>query len=135
MFNCFITFTSIIITVISYVMIKRKVRRSSVRIITLTQYNELQLQKRERKMTKTVLFLVLCHLICNIPCLLIDTVDGFTEEKFLKRNLVQNLLHGIIYMLFYSQYVINIFIYGISNNQFQKAYEDFLKCSYFKKWI
>ena len=131
-YNCFVTFTSIIITVFSYVMIKRKVRRSSVRIITLTQYNELQLQKRERKMTKTVLFLVSCHLVCNVPCLLLDTVDGFTGEEFLKRDLVQNLLHGIIYFLFYSQYVINICIYGISNNQFQKAYIDLWKCSYCK---
>ena len=132
-FNCVITATSIIVTIVSYVMIKRRVRRSSVRIVTLTQYNELQLQKRERKMTKTVLFLVSCHLICNIPCLLIDTIDGFTSEVILKRDLVQNLWHGIIYMLFYSQYVVNIFIYGISNNQFQKAYLDLWKCSYFKK--
>ena len=45
-FNCVITATSIIVTIVSYVMIKRKVRRSSVRIVTLTQYNELQLQKK-----------------------------------------------------------------------------------------
>ena len=132
-YNCVITFSSICVTVFSYFMIKRKVRRSSVRIITLNQNNELQLQKRERKMTKTVLFLVSCHLICNIPCLIIDTVYGFAAGGFLKRNALQNGLYGIAYMMFYSQYVINIFIYAISNNQFQKAYMDIWNCSYFRK--
>ena len=124
-YNCVITLSSATTTIISYVIIRRRVNQSSSELESLGNANEEVLHKREMKMTRTILLLVMSHCICNIPTVFIDTIDGFVKAGFYKWNVVHECMAEILYIIFDFQFLFNLFIYAASNEQFRMAYIDF----------
>ena len=103
-YNCVVTLTSATTTIISYVIIRRRVSQSSIELESLGNVNDV-LHKREMKMTRTILLLVMSHCICNIPTVFIDTIDGFVEAGFYKWNVFHECMAEILYIIFDFQFL------------------------------
>ena len=126
-YSFLITSVSIVATITCYVYIYRKARISSKNLKGLGNSTEQKLKKREAKLTKTILILVLSHTICNAPTLIIDTVIYSTFGSSITWNSLMQYLCGVFYILYNFQFIINVFIYAATNKDFQNAYLDFLK--------
>ena len=94
----------------------RKVRKSTEDVKQLGNVFPRNLQDRQRKLTKVILFLVLSDVVCNSP-----------EILLLPFDIPPNLLY-FSFILYNFQYAINVFIYAGSNSQYRKAYIYAWKC-------
>ena len=83
----------------------------------------MELEKRDMKMTRTILLLVATHCICNIPMLICQSLFFYDIMSFSDgRNTLTWLLLLILYL---TQPALNFFIYAGSNDQYRLAYRDF----------
>jgi hypothetical protein len=117
-----IVITSIIIIISSYIAINRNARRSSDEL-KKGGHTAKQIKRRDTKMLRTILLLILCHGICNVPMRL-ALVCNFVIGSGSKLNLATWYL---LVMVYQSQYAINFFIYAGSNKQYRKAYSGYWK--------
>ena len=83
----------------------------------------MEIEKRDLKMTRTILLLVAIHCICNIPMLICQSLFVYDIMSFSDgRNALTWLLLLILYL---TQPALNFFIYAGSNDQYRLAYRDF----------
>ena len=122
-----ISLMAITCTVVSYVIIRRKVRQSQKNLERLNQEQmtslDNQIRHREDKMTRTILVLVVSHCVCNIPIIFNDFIG---ESGLYMLTGLDMAIHDCLAYLFYIimifQYNFNVYIYGFTNKQFQKSY-------------
>ena len=101
--------SSIIIITTCYVLINQNARRSSEQLKKQEHLIQ-QLKKRDLKMLKTILLLILLHGLCNLPL----RSASFYNFIFQESNL--NLpTEYVLMMIYQSQYAINFFIYAGSS--------------------
>ena len=113
---------SILIMGICYIIIWRKATISS-NYLRKEDNVRLELEKRDLKMTRTILILVAIHCICNIPMLICQSLFVYDIMSFSDgRNALTWLLLLILYL---TQPALNFFIYAGSNDQYRLAYRDF----------
>ena len=106
----------IIVDVVCYLVMWRKVRKSTENVKQLGNVFPRNLQDRQRKLTKVILFLVLSDVICNSP-----------EILLLPFDVPPNVLY-FSFILYNLQYAMNVFIYAVSNSQYRQAYIYAWKC-------
>ena len=111
-----IVLSSIIIIIICYVFIDRNARMSSVYLKKEGKMSS-QIQKRDLKMLKTILLLILSHGICNLPL----RFALFYNYIIPGAHLTLRIWYGLM-MIYESQFALNFFIYAGSNEQYRKAY-------------
>ena len=79
-------------------------------------------QRREDiRLTKMMLTIFLCFLVCFLPLMLVNVADDAVEFPF---------LHILASVLAWASAVVNPFIYAFKNRQYQQA---FIKVSFVKK--
>ena len=78
---------------------------------TVKSYNE-----REMKMTWSILFVFLCYIFCAAPI----TILVLLNEKASYYWIIATGLYLTLFML-------NFFVYSFQNEQYQKAFTDYLK--------
>ena len=79
-------------------------------------------QRREDiRLTKMMLTIFLCFLVCFLPLMLVNVADDAVEFPF---------LHILASVLAWASAVVNPFIYAFKNRQYQQA---FIKVSFAKK--
>ena len=101
------------IIAVSYIIMWKKVRTSG-RVLTRSGSTTLDLEERQKRLTRMILILLFSYLLCNVPMHL---------------NYVFTLPRNFYYVsiLFYSaQYAINIIIYHLISLQYRKASHYFL---------
>ena len=108
--------SSIIIITICYLLINWNAKQSSEQLKKQEHLNE-QLKRRDAKMLKTILLLILLHGFCNLPLRAASFYNFISPDS--KLTLSTQYVLMIIYQ---SQYAINFFIYAGSNEQYRKAY-------------
>ena len=121
---------SILITGICYIVIWKKAMGSS-NYLRKEDNVRMELQKRDQKMTRTILLLIATHCVCNIPmlicqCLFVYDVMSYNDE----RNVIIWLILLIVYL---TQPALNFFIYAGSNEQYRLAYRDYWKYITFRE--
>ena len=102
-----------------YFIMWYKVRQSAKYLKHIGTSFPKQLQDRQNQLTKTILFLILADVLCNLP------------ELFLIPFSAPNYVVYLSCIVNKFQFVINFFIYALSNAQYRKAYLHFwthLKC-------
>ena len=101
------------IIAVSYIIMWKKVRTSG-RVLTRSGSTTLDLEERQKRLTRMILILLFSYLLCNVPMHL---------------NYVFTLPRNFYYVsiLFYSaQYAINFIIYHLISLQYRKASHYFL---------
>lgn len=73
-------------------------------------------ENREMKMTWSILFVFLCYIFCAAP---ISTLVFLNQ----KASYYWILFTGLYLLLF----MLNFFVYSLQNEQYQKAFTDYLK--------
>ena len=111
-----IVLSSIIIIITCYILINQKARRSSVGL-KKGGHTAKQIKRRDTKMLRTILLLILCHGICNLPMRIALICDFVIQDS--KLNLAT---WYVLVMIYQSQYAINFFIYAGSNEQYRKKF-------------
>ena len=101
---------------VSYFLLRRKARFTSVYIKTCENISA-QVEKREKKMTRTILILLLSHIVCNVPMLL------FQGVYFSTLHLNANTWY-VVMIIYESQFSLNFFIYAGSNEQYRLGYRE-----------
>ena len=108
--------SSIIIITTCYIMINQSAKKSSEPLKKQEHLNK-QLKRRDLKMLKTILLLILLHGLCNLP------LRGTTFYNFIFPESSLTLsTEYVLLMIYQSQYAMNFFIYAGSNEQYRKAY-------------
>ena len=131
-YNFTLALSSVTSTVISYILIHNKAKCSSLELNRFGSVNDV-LHKREMKMTKTILLLVMSHCIFNLPVMIIDTVIYYLFGDYIIWSDSCKFVIDIFWLLFHLQFIFNIIIYAASNNEFQSAYIDFSKFMFCQK--
>ena len=108
---------SLSVIIISYVLLRKEVI-SSANYLKKEGHVTIELHRRELKMTRTILFLISAHGLCNIP-MLINQALNFYEVK------INFYLWHLLMIIYVTQPALNFFIYAGSNEQYQLAYIDF----------
>ena len=101
---CFLT-SSI---ALSYMVMWKKVRKSG-KVLTRSGSTTLDLEERQRSLTRMILILVFSYIVCNIPMHL-NYINSF------HRN-----FYYVSIVLYSAQYAINFIIYHLSSSQYRKA--------------
>ncbi|XP_018565150.1 G-protein coupled receptor moody-like isoform X1 [Anoplophora glabripennis] len=108
-----------IIIVICYAKIYWVVRQSHKK---LQQHNTGNKYKRsEMRITKMVLVIFLCFVVCYLPITLVKIFD---------QEVKQPLLHVVGYLLIYLSSCVNPVVYVTMNKQYRVAYLETLRCKY-----
>ena len=113
-----VTFVISAITIMTcYFIMWYKVRQSAKYLKYIGTLFPKQLQDRQNQLTRTILFLILADVLCNLP------------ELFLIPFSAPNYIVCLSCIINKFQFVINFFIYALSNAQYRKAYLHFWRRS------
>ena len=82
--------------------------------------------RRETKVTKTLVTVVLGFVVCWVPVIVIQFIYLFVDSK-LKQLRIPNFVYLFQVTLIYASSAINPFIYGLTNKQFRKEYLELLR--------
>ena len=84
-----------------------------------------KIDKRESKMTRTILILIGVHVVCNIPMVLIQVLGNSVQSSSIgRREDGTIILWHVVMIIWILQFSVNFFIYAGSNEQYQMAYTD-----------
>merc|ERR1711879_376742 len=91
-------------------------------------------EKRQQKLTRTIMLLVLINVVCNVPQIILMFSYALTYSSLSKdaNSCISDWVYttGIIYN---SQCGLNIFIYAGSNEQYRSAFIYYWKSVVFKE--
>lgn len=108
-----------VIIIICYANIFWVVRKSHER---LKQHNSrVDYKKSEMKITKMVLVIFVCFVVCYLPITIVKIFDTDVEHA---------PLHIFSYILIYTSSCVNPVVYVTMNKQYRQAYMDTLRCRY-----
>lgn len=108
-----------VIIVISYATIFWVVRNSHKKLQQHSTGNKYK--RSEMKITKMVLVIFICFVVCYLPITIIKVCDQEVNHA---------PLHVLSYLLIYLSSCVNPVVYVTMNRQYRVAYLDTLKCKY-----
>ncbi|KAG5898605.1 hypothetical protein JTB14_020981 [Gonioctena quinquepunctata] len=108
-----------VVIVICYAKIYWVVRQSHKKLQQHTSGNKFK--RSEMKITKMVLVIFICFVVCYLPITIVKVTDTEVEHA---------PLHIISYLLIYLASCVNPLVYVTMNRQYRLAYLDTLKCKY-----
>ncbi|CAH1142649.1 unnamed protein product [Phyllotreta striolata] len=109
-----------IVIVVCYVKIYMVVRKSHQKMQQHTSMGN-KYKRSEMKITKMVLVIFICFIVCYLPITLVKIFDNDVNHA---------PLHVLGYLLIYSSSCVNPLVYVTMNKQYRVAYRDTLKCKY-----
>ena len=112
---------SVTVTGIAYVLIGLKAKKS-VDYLRKNGNMPSELDKREIKMTKTILILIAVHGICNLPMVVFQ--GSFANSSLFLQTYSEGICWHIFMIIYATQFGLNFFIYARSNSQYRQAYID-----------
>lgn len=121
---CVPTFAMVII-VISYLLIWYKVHQSTKYFVD-TQENAKRLNRRDMKMTRTMLILIVLNFTFWLPYGTIFVIYGDFTNKHIPRTAEEYIFFAILIDVFEVQYAINFFVYVARSKQYRDAFLDVL---------
>ena len=114
-------FIPIVIMIISYTIILYHVRQTSKYLRRDQDVGSNRLNERELKMTWSILLVIICYIVCAAP---ITTLKALHQES--------SNYFCVAYGLFSMIYIMNFLVYSYQNEQYQKAFIDYLKLLTYK---
>ena len=109
-------FIPIVIMIISYTIIFYHVRQTSKYLRRDQDARPNRFNERELKMTWSILLVIFCYIVCAAP---ITTLKALHQEA--------SNYFCVAYGLFSMIYIMNFLVYSYQNEQYQKAFIDYLK--------
>lgn len=109
-----------VVIVICYACIYFVVRKSHMKMQKHTSMGN-KYKRSEMKITKMVLVIFICFIVCYLPITLVKIFDSEVEHA---------PLHVLGYLLIYLSSCVNPVVYVTMNKQYRVAYMDTLKCKY-----
>ena len=130
---------SMLVMIFCYLVIWSKARKSKETIEQLNSLEtrrksllEMALEIRNKKMTRTILFLILMHICCNLPVVVYNIYYTIQLEIAEEQSIIAVLpfIHSsafyyVMNILYGSQSAINFFIYAFTNEHYKTAYIEF----------
>ena len=104
-----------VVVVISYLVIFYHVRHTSTYLRRDQNSGSNRFDDRELKMTWSILLIFFCYIICTFPLTIVGSMHEESSYFWIPA-------HGLFLMLF----IVNFLVYSYQNEQYQKAYIDYL---------
>ena len=119
---------SMVLIVISYVSLIHKANVSKHNLQSCENDERMiaTLNDRERRMTWTILILILLNLLCWLPYQLSNVYIFATRSEHIKSS--EQFYFDIFTAIFFTQYSLNFFVYIVRCDQYRKAFLYFWNC-------
>ncbi|KAB0801517.1 hypothetical protein PPYR_05871 [Photinus pyralis] len=113
-----------VVIIMSYSCIYWKVRRTRMKlrthdVQTVKERRKASRDKEDNRLTKLMLVIFLCFVICFLPSMLMNVFDD---------EVTYPALHVVASIFSWASSVINPFIYAASNRQYRTAYSKLFNC-------
>ncbi|KAK4871474.1 hypothetical protein RN001_015598 [Aquatica leii] len=113
-----------VVIILSYSCIYWRVRQSRLKLKThelktLKDRRKASREKEDNRLTKLMLVIFICFLVCFLPLMLMNVFDDDVRYP---------ILHVIASIFAWASSVINPFIYAASNRQYRAAYKKLFNC-------
>lgn len=112
------------ITIIRVIRRSREFRKSTVR----NKSTNRKLKKFDVKLTKMLLCTSVYFLFATLPISIYFIVDSYQEDLDDVSSAQMDLVWTVSYLLQFSNYTINFFLYNLTNERFRNKFIDTIKC-------
>ena len=114
------------VMVFNYVIIIYKLTRSKKSVRDITNGSSIKLSKNNLKLTKAIIMTLTAYILFYIPVVAITSVGTFSET--FTNNSLFDIVEDISILLYFTNNLINPFIYNFTLRDFKEGYNRLLFC-------